>query len=59
MTVQLTASKIDIQPSLEDAHKIISASIHSPNPPNLVPLCASISAEFLNPHIVYLKIRKQ
>ncbi|KAK8170856.1 hypothetical protein BKA80DRAFT_258877 [Phyllosticta citrichinensis] len=52
----LTAHKLGIEPSLESVRDIVASYIDSPNPPNLVPLCASISAEFLTPTSIYLKI---
>ena len=45
-----------IQPSLDEVHSIISSAINLPNPPNLIPICASISSEFLTPSSIYLKI---
>ncbi|GAB7352833.1 hypothetical protein MBLNU459_g3444t1 [Dothideomycetes sp. NU459] len=50
------AGPIGIQPSLQDVHDIITTAARLPNPPNLVPLCASISSEFLTPSSMYLKI---
>jgi len=48
--------RIGIQPSLDDVRKVLASTSSSPNPPNLVPLCASISSEFLTPSAIYLKI---
>ena len=45
-----------VQPSLEDVTKLLDKSKSLPNAPNLVPLCASISSEFLTPSAIYLKI---
>ncbi|KAL9068054.1 MAG: hypothetical protein Q9157_006618 [Trypethelium eluteriae] len=45
-----------VQPSLETVRQVLSAEINTPNPPNLVPLCTSISAEFLTPSSIYLKV---
>ncbi|KAK8220370.1 ADC synthase [Phyllosticta capitalensis] len=50
------ASSLGIEPSLESARDLVASYVNSPNPPNLVPLCASISAEFLTPTSIYLKI---
>lgn len=48
--------KVGIQPSLDQVREVISSAINLPNPPNLVPICASISSEFLTPSSIYLKI---
>lgn len=50
------ASQLGIQPSLETVREVLAAAIKSPNPPNLVPIFSSISAEFLTPSSIYLKI---
>ncbi|KAJ9623412.1 anthranilate synthase component 1 [Taxawa tesnikishii (nom. ined.)] len=50
------AGRIGIQPSLEEVRKVVDSAINLPNPPNLVPICASISSEFLTPSSIYLKI---
>lgn len=41
---------------MEDVSKIVDSSTALPNPPNLIPLCASVSSEFLTPSSIYLKI---
>ncbi|KAL1589489.1 hypothetical protein WHR41_01808 [Cladosporium halotolerans] len=50
------APQTNIQPSFEDVSKIVDSTRSLPNPPNLVPLCASISSEFLTPSSIYLKV---
>ncbi|WPH03330.1 Hypothetical protein R9X50_00620700 [Acrodontium crateriforme] len=50
------APTISVQPSLPEVIQTIEASRSLPAPPNLVPLCASISSEFLTPSAIYLKI---
>ncbi|KAI9661372.1 MAG: hypothetical protein M1831_003105 [Alyxoria varia] len=47
---------MSVKPSLEDAKEILNSSSNTPQPPNLVPLCASISAEFHTPSSLYLKV---
>ena len=48
--------KMTVLPSLEDVHQIVEAGKKLSNAPNLIPLCASISSEFLTPSAIYLKI---
>jgi anthranilate synthase component 1 len=36
--------------------EVLAAAANSPNPPNLVPVFSSISAEFLTPSSIYLKV---
>ncbi|KAK5684393.1 anthranilate synthase component 1 [Elasticomyces elasticus] len=50
------ATKIAVQPELEEVTKIIEAGSKLPNAPNLVPICASVSSEFLTPSSIYLKV---
>ncbi|KAF2005188.1 anthranilate synthase component 1 [Amniculicola lignicola CBS 123094] len=50
------ASQLGVQPSLDTVREVLSKSINSPKPPNLVPLFSSISAEFLTPSSIYLKV---
>ncbi|KAF2403245.1 anthranilate synthetase [Trichodelitschia bisporula] len=50
------ASPLPIQPPLETIRETLAADISAPNPPNLVPICASLSAEFLTPSAIYLKV---
>ena len=50
------APKLKVQPSLEDAKIALSSLKASPNPPNLVPMCATIPADTLTPTLAYLKI---
>ncbi|KAK4998854.1 anthranilate synthase component 1, partial [Elasticomyces elasticus] len=49
-------AQVSVHPPLEDVRDLLSAAIKLPHPPNLVPLCASVSSEFLTPSAVYLKI---
>ncbi|PSN61222.1 anthranilate synthase-like protein component I [Corynespora cassiicola Philippines] len=50
------ASQLGVQPSLDAIRDVLAAAVESPNPPNLVPIFSSISAEFLTPSSIYLKI---
>ncbi|KAI7490034.1 hypothetical protein KC351_g858, partial [Hortaea werneckii] len=50
------AANIAVQPSLDQVNQIVQDGNALPNPPNLVPLVASISSEFLTPSSIYLKI---
>lgn len=50
------ASRLGIEPSLDTVREVLSSYVNTPNPPNLVPVCSSISAEFLTPSSIYLKI---
>ncbi|OBW63995.1 MAG: Nrap protein [Aureobasidium pullulans] len=45
-----------VQPTLPEVRQLLQEAIKLPNPPNLVPLCASISSEFLTPSSIYLKV---
>ncbi|KAK5116084.1 anthranilate synthase component 1 [Meristemomyces frigidus] len=49
-------ANITVQPSFEDVQNIVAAGKKLDNAPNLIPLCASISSEFLTPSSIYLKI---
>ncbi|CBX93530.1 similar to anthranilate synthase component I [Plenodomus lingam JN3] len=50
------APQLGIQPSLDTVRQVLAAAANSPNPPNLVPVFSSISAEFLTPTSIYLKV---
>ncbi|PZC96782.1 TrpE, Anthranilate para-aminobenzoate synthase component I [Pyrenophora tritici-repentis] len=50
------AQQLGVQPSLDTIRGVLAAVANSPNPPNLVPIFSSISAEFLTPSSIYLKI---
>ncbi|KAF9698661.1 hypothetical protein EKO04_003443 [Ascochyta lentis] len=50
------AQQLGVQPSLDTVREVLAAAVNSPNPPNLVPVFSSISAEFLTPSSIYLKI---
>lgn len=45
-----------VQPSLDTVREVLASAVNSPTPPNLVPVFASISAEFLTPSSIYLKV---
>ncbi|MBE7180872.1 MAG: hypothetical protein INR71_06630 [Terriglobus roseus] len=45
-----------IQPSLPAVRDLLSAAGSQSNPPNLIPLSATLSAEFLTPASIYLKL---
>ncbi|KAF2749156.1 anthranilate synthase-like protein component I [Sporormia fimetaria CBS 119925] len=47
---------LGVQPSLDTVREVLAAAVQSPNPPNLVPIFSSISAEFLTPSSIYLKV---
>jgi len=47
---------VSVQPTLEGAEQVLAKASKSPHPPNLVPLCATISADLLTPTLAYLKI---
>ncbi|KAL8736472.1 MAG: hypothetical protein Q9166_000264 [cf. Caloplaca sp. 2 TL-2023] len=48
----------NIQPSLETVQKLVSTYQDVKNPPNIVPLCATISGALLTPSAAYLKLSK-
>lgn len=48
-----------IQPSLAIVRDILSEAASLSTPPNLLPLCTTISAEFLTPSSIYLKLKGQ
>ncbi|KAK1815317.1 Vacuolar ATP synthase subunit B [Friedmanniomyces endolithicus] len=50
------AANVAVRPSLEEVSKIVEAGKSLPNAPNLIPLCASVSSEFLTPSSIYLKV---
>ncbi|KAK0947974.1 Vacuolar ATP synthase subunit B [Friedmanniomyces endolithicus] len=50
------AANVAVRPSLEEVSKIVDAGRKLPNAPNLIPLCASVSSEFLTPSSIYLKV---
>ncbi|MCJ1227197.1 hypothetical protein MMC12_003852 [Toensbergia leucococca] len=52
----MTTTQINIIPSLKLVGEVLSISEGSPRAPNLVPLCATIPADFLTPTLAYLKI---
>jgi anthranilate synthase component I len=48
--------QLAIQPTIEQIQDVLSRSVSSDHPPNLVPVCASIPADLLTPTLAYLKI---
>lgn len=48
--------QLPVTPSLDEVREVLQTSSNSTHPPNLVPVCASISAEFHTPSSIYLKI---
>ncbi|EGP87721.1 unnamed protein product [Zymoseptoria tritici ST99CH_3D1] len=50
------APTIAVQPSFEEVHKIVEDTAKWPNAPDLIPLCTSITSEFLTPSAIYLKV---
>lgn len=51
-----SSQQAGVQPTLPEVRQLLQEAIKLPNPPNLVPLCASISSEFLTPSSIYLKV---
>ena len=49
-------NQIGVTPTLETVQNALKASSASSTAPTLVPMCASLSAEFLTPSSIYLKI---
>ncbi|KAK5175030.1 anthranilate synthase component 1 [Saxophila tyrrhenica] len=49
-------ANLSVKPSLDEIKDLLSQTKDLPNAPNLVPLVASISSEFLTPTAIYLKI---
>ncbi|KAI9693450.1 MAG: hypothetical protein M1820_009243 [Bogoriella megaspora] len=45
-----------VQPSLDTVRNVLIKELQTSRPPNLIPLCTSISAEFLTPSSIYLKV---
>jgi anthranilate synthase component 1 len=54
MTTSFAA--VNVQPSLEDVQDIINRSKTWKDAPNLIPICTSITSEFLTPSAIYLKV---
>lgn len=52
----MTELQIKVQPSLDTLQEVLANYEGSPNPPNVVPLCAIIPADILTPTLAYLKI---
>ncbi|KAF2711977.1 anthranilate synthase component I [Pleomassaria siparia CBS 279.74] len=50
------SSQLGVQPSLKTIQEVLATALEAPNPPNLVPIFSSISAEFLSPSSIYLKV---
>ncbi|EGD93477.1 anthranilate synthase component I [Trichophyton tonsurans CBS 112818] len=50
------APRVIAQPSLDAVKDVLAQSRGSPNPPNMVPVTASIPADLLTPTVAYLKI---
>ncbi|KAE9973245.1 anthranilate synthase component 1 [Venturia inaequalis] len=53
------APNIVVQPSLDAIREVLTKAKTLPNPPNLVPICTSLSSEFLTPSSIYLKVAAQ
>jgi len=51
--------QIAVQPSIETIQQLLKETSISTVKPNLVPICASVSAEFLTPSSIYLKVSAQ
>ncbi|KAF2730026.1 anthranilate synthase-like protein component I [Polyplosphaeria fusca] len=50
------ASQLGVQPSLDTVREVLAGAIKSPKQPNLIPIFSAISAEFLTPSSIYLKV---
>jgi hypothetical protein len=50
---------LSIQPSLATVRDVLSAAAGKDSSPNLIPLSATLSAEFLTPSSIYLKLAAQ
>ncbi|QDS73566.1 anthranilate synthase component 1 [Venturia effusa] len=53
------APNMVVQPSLDAIRDVLTKANTLPNSPNLVPLCTSLSSEFLTPSSIYLKVAAQ
>jgi anthranilate synthase component 1 len=51
-----STASVNVQPSLEEVRDIIDRSKAWADAPNLVPICTSITSEFLTPSAIYLKV---
>jgi len=52
----MTIFQLGVQPSLDTVREVLAEALNGPSPPNLVPIFSSISAEFLTPSSIYLKV---
>lgn len=59
MSLTCPPAQISVQPSLDDIHSLLDQTKGLEHPPNLIPVCASISSEFLTPSAIYLKIAER
>jgi anthranilate synthase component 1 len=50
---------LSIQPSLAAVHDVLSKAADKDTGPNLIPLSATLSAEFLTPSSIYLNLAAQ
>ncbi|KAL9101861.1 MAG: hypothetical protein Q9163_002928 [Psora crenata] len=50
------ADRAEVQPSLDTIHQVLKELEGISNPPNLVPICATIPADILTPTLAYLKL---
>jgi anthranilate synthase component 1 len=51
--------QVTIQPPLEAIRDVLSKSANDKNVANLVPICTTLSSEFLTPSSIYLKVAAQ
>ncbi|KAL9105471.1 MAG: hypothetical protein Q9227_009351 [Pyrenula ochraceoflavens] len=51
--------QLPVQPSINVVEQILSQCRNSKTPPNLVPVFASLPADFITPTLAYLKVSKQ
>ena len=48
--------QLNVQPSLETIQQVLEDAEGITDPPNIVPICATIPADILTPTLAYLKI---
>lgn len=56
MTVQIAINMQMIKPTLDTVRELLVVYQEAPNPPNLVPLCATIPGADLTPFAAYKKL---
>ena len=51
--------QLDVKPTLAAVEELLSKSIPSKHPPNLIPIYTQIQADLLTPTLAYLRISKK